>query len=342
MKLHNYRMFEKMEISFDPQYSIITGLNNSGKTTVLEAATISLGTIFTRLSGVYKYQFKLTDAHKESYLMDSTISTRLQFPVENSAEGVVNGKQVKWTRSMRSENGITTVGNAKEVLDISYELQKRLQGGDKSLILPVLAYYGANRLSCNNKENKIRYNTRVNGYIDCMIGTVNMKLMMNWFEKMTVQEYQRKEIGLPESPELHTVYRVIEECLSALTGYKDINIKYNLTTHDFDIEYIEGCRRIITKLSMLSIILQNIISIVTDISYRMATLNPQLFNKIITDTNGVVLIDDVELHMPKSWQQKIIVVLTKAFPKVQFIVTTNSSDVTSSVGDSHIMRLDNY
>lgn len=345
LKLHNYRMFTNVELEFDSKYSVIIGVNGAGKTTILEAATIALGTLFQQLSGVNKYGFKRTDAHRKYFPAGSGTDVQPQYPIENYAQGIVNGQEIQWKRTLRSENGTTTFGEAKELTSISAEYQDRLQAGDDTLTLPVLAYYGTGRLwdYHREKQNDItQYNTRTNGYIDCMDGTANSKLMMNWFQKMTIQKYQRLENGLPESPELHAVYRAMEECLSDFTGYKDIKIQYNLDTIDLDVFYTDvDNRRIIIPLGMLSDGFKEIISVVADIAYRMAVLNPQLLDRVILETDGVVLIDEVDLHLHPAWQQKIMGALTKVFPKVQFIVTTHAPAVVSSVDRQHMILLKN-
>lgn len=345
LKLHNYRMFTNVELEFDSKYSVIIGVNGAGKTTILEAATIALGTLFQQLSGVNKYGFKRTDAHRKYFPAGSGTDVQPQYPIENYAEGVVNGQEIQWKRTLRSETGTTTFGEAKEMTSISTEYQDRLQAGDDTLTLPVLAYYGTGRLwdYHREKQNDIaQYNTRTNGYIDCMDGTANSKLMMNWFQKMTIQKYQRLENGLPEAPELHAVYKAMEECLSDFTGYKDIKIQYNLDTIDLDVFYTdEDNRRIIIPLGMLSDGFKEIISVVADIAYRMAVLNPQLLDRVILETDGVVLIDEVDLHLHPAWQQKIMGALTKVFPKVQFIVTTHAPAVVSSVDRQHMILLKN-
>ena len=50
----------------------------------------------------------------------------------------------------------------------------------------------------------------MNGYMDCVDGTANIKLMMNWFAKMTVRKYQNQELGLEGIPELEAVYAAME------------------------------------------------------------------------------------------------------------------------------------
>lgn len=59
---------------------------------------------------------------------------------------------MKWVRSLNSESGNTTIKEAKELTNISKNVQKRIMTGDKSLILPLISYYGTGRLYAQKKE----------------------------------------------------------------------------------------------------------------------------------------------------------------------------------------------
>lgn len=76
-----------------------------------------------------------------------------------------------------------------------------------------------------------------------------------------------------------------------------------------------------------------------DIAYRMARLNPDLGENVALQTPGVVLIDEVDMHLHPSWQQTVINDLTGAFPLVQFIVTTHSPQLLTSVPPESIRIL---
>ena len=81
--------------------------------------------------------------------------------------------------------------------------------GDASLILPMIAYYGTGRLWDYHREKQNDFfetNNRMNSYLDCLDGTANIKLMMNWFSKMTIQKYQNQSLVWVGIPELEAVY----------------------------------------------------------------------------------------------------------------------------------------
>lgn len=80
-------------------------------------------------------------------------------------------------------------------------------------------------------------------------------------------------------------------------------------------------------------------SMIADIAYRMAVLNPQLLDNILDKTSGVVLIDEIDMHLHPKWQSKIIEILTEIFPKVQFIFTTHSPSVLANIPNENILIL---
>ena len=82
-------------------------------------------------------------------------------------------------------------------------------------------------------------------------------------------------------------------------------------------------------------------AIASDIAYRMAVLNPHLLDKVTEETDGIVLIDEIDMHLHPSWQRKVIDSLHKTFPKVQFILTTHSPTVLTNVPKENIRILDN-
>ena len=80
-------------------------------------------------------------------------------------------------------------------------------------------------------------------------------------------------------------------------------------------------------------------AMVADIAHRMVTLNPQLGKGALSETNGIVLIDEIDMHLHPSWQKHIIADLCKIFPQVQFVFTTHSPIVLSNVKNDNIVAL---
>lgn len=130
--------------------------------------------------------------------------------------------------------------------------------------------------------------------------------------------------------------------MTNLSGYSDVKIRYNMGTQELDVYYSEQDKqRMRIPLNQLSDGYKGMISLVADIAYRMATLNPQLGTEVLSKGDGVVLIDEVDLHLHPAWQQKVIDNLMNIFPKVQFIVSTHAPAIISSVKTDKLRILSN-
>ncbi len=343
--LKNYRCFEDISIDFDEKMTVIVGNNGAGKTSILEALAVSLGTFFDGLDGVSDISISKKDARLVAYDMGDGLDVQGQYPVEIDATGLLCGKSISWKRTLDGEKGRTTKKDASEIIGIAKDYQKRLRNGDRELVLPLLAYYGTGRLwdaHRKKSEDVFKTNTKTNGYIDCLNGTANVKLMMDWFRKKTIQMAGKDVNAFNSFITLPAVYHAMKACFERTTGYKEISLQYNLDTNEIDCYYTDGEERMRMPLSQMSDGYKGTISLVADIAYRMAVLNPQKGTAAVTETDGVVLIDEVDLHLHPAWQHHVLADLQEIFPNVQFIVTTHAPAVISSANSKNLVILNNY
>lgn len=343
LRLHNFRCYETLDMTFHPRLTIIVGTNGAGKTSVLEGIAVAVSTLFTAMDGIRSLPIGREYARLQSFAMGSTFDVQAQYPVEVAATAQNEGKLLHWKRSLNRADGSTTTKDAREMVRLSEEYQRRLREGDESLILPVLAYYGTGRLWDDHREKRgeaHQTSTRTNGYLDSVDGTANIKLMLGWFRRMTVQKYQNQELGIGPVPELEAVYRAMEDCYQRITHCETVKVQYNMNTNALDILTVdERGERMRMPLSQLSDGYRCTISLVADIAYRMATLNPQLLDEVCRRTGGIILIDEIDLHLHPAWQQRILEDLLAIFPQVQFVVTTHAPVVVSSAKSENLFLL---
>ena len=242
---------EKLEIDFNRQLTVLVGKNGSGKTTVLEAIAIALGTWFVGFNIVNaKGINKRTDPLRKAYQIGATDDVQTQFPVEIEAWGKIEESKdqiLHWKRELYTPTGTMTTKDAKEIVEYAAEYQKAISEGRTDIYLPMVAYYGTGRLWDYHRQKRtdvFKVSSRTNGYIDCLDGTANVKLMMDWFQIMTINKYQRQEENLESNPELDTVYLAMEKCLTNLSGYSDVKIRYNMGTQELDVYYSEQDKQI--------------------------------------------------------------------------------------------------
>ncbi|WP_092796325.1 retron Ec78 anti-phage system effector ATPase PtuA [Rheinheimera pacifica] len=82
---------------------------------------------------------------------------------------------------------------------------------------------------------------------------------------------------------------------------------------------------------------KSLLALVADIARRLTLLNPERDNPL--DGVGVVLIDEIDLHLHPSWQQVIVSRLQSTFKNIQFIITTHSPQVCHAVSSDNIWLL---
>lgn len=339
MTLHNFRCFTDLKVNFNNRLTVLVGSNGAGKSTVLEAAAIAAGTLTSAMDGLTNYGIKKSDAHYKCFDLGSNVDVQPQFPVEITAVGTIDGQEISWVRNLNSANGRGGLAAAKEMTMIAENYQNRMRNGDKALKLPIISYYGTGRLWNQHREKKndvFEKNNRSNGYIDSLDGAANDKLMMKWFQKMTIQQAQRGEL----IPEFTAVRMAMEQVFASITGFSNVQVQFNLDTSDIDILYFDkNEEHLRIPVSLLSDGYKCTISLIADIAYRMAILNPQLLDKVLTETEGIVLIDEIDLHLHPSWQKRILKDLMEVFPKVQFIVSTHAPEVINSAKQDSIVVL---
>jgi predicted ATP-binding protein involved in virulence len=81
------------------------------------------------------------------------------------------------------------------------------------------------------------------------------------------------------------------------------------------------------------------LALIVDLARRMAQADPHLGVDAI-DASGVVLIDEVDLHLHPRWQQRVLPDLLSAFPNIQFVVSTHSPQVLTTVQPNQIAPLE--
>jgi predicted ATP-binding protein involved in virulence len=77
--------------------------------------------------------------------------------------------------------------------------------------------------------------------------------------------------------------------------------------------------------------IRTMVGLVADLAYRAVKLNAHLKQNAVLNAEGIVLIDEIDLHLHPSWQQHVIQDLQSAFQKIQFVVTTHSPQVLTTL-----------
>lgn len=337
MTMINFKSFKEISYDFDKQFTLIIGNNGVGKTSILEGLSIVLGGFLAGIDGIDSRNIRLDEVRKsENKVGDATYTIEPQFPCIVEAKGTLLDENITWERSINNKKGRTTRVHAKELIKEVHRLSLEItKENSTEVVLPLLSYQSAGRLYSQKREKWLNpfsksELSRFMGYTDCLAAESNIKLFVNWFRRMSLIEIQKKrEIG-----ELKAVLYSINKFMSYMLD-SDVTIYY-----DFETEEVIVCKnKEEIPLRLMSSGYRTLIGMIADLSYRAALLNPQLKEKAVDQTPGVVLIDEIDLHLHPNWQWEIIEALKVVFPKVQFIATTHSPIIMSSFEYGYIIDL---
>lgn len=355
LRLRDYRCFEALDINFHPQLTVLVASNGAGKTSVLDAIAVAFGPYIGAFNESVGKSFKSTDI-RLTRVRETTTNEMEYAPkgIRLEATGFIPGSILEliggfgpaiWKRDLAGPTKArTTVKDAKELIDYGKRLQEAVRTPGTDIILPLLAYYGTGRLWQQKKQTgkKLARTSRTIGYTDCLDPGSSYKSFVAWFRYWSTNAFKgqleaNKAGRAYESTEfdhyLESVGGAVNACLS-LSGWKDIN--YSLSREEL-VAHHEQYGEL--PVSLLSDGIRNMIGMVADIAFRATKLNPQLGAQAAAETPGVILIDEVDMHLHPEWQQVVLQNLVTAFPSLQFIVTTHSPQVLTTVSSERIRIL---
>lgn len=343
--LRNFRLFREIEIVFNERLTVLVAPNGGGKTAVLDGITLALKYFVANMENWKEPQnssgFDYWDARR--VLSPDGSNDPLERP-SYSAVACITGEDCIWMREMASlkRKSRTTWVNASCIKQKADELRGQLvdykEGkSPHSPTLPILCCYGAGRLYGTQKltDKKTRPDTsRISGYLDCFSPTSNYKTFANWFNRYWLEALSEDKLNKTPTHnakgKIEAVRGVVDQLLKP-TGWH--SLEWDAVEEELTIAHSEHGR---LPVSIQSDGVRNIIGLAGDIAHRMMRLNPHLGAEAVELTPGIVMIDEVDMHLYPSWQQLIIDALCGAFPSVQFIITTHSPQVISTIPDKHI------
>lgn len=336
------------EIEVGP-LTVIVAKNGMGKSSTLDAIRIALGTFTSAFD--YPSPVHIAKADIRIAPTGESPSGALALPVSVRATGMVRAHQETWGRALLKEEGRTTTKDARCISDFGMGLKQAMRmDGNNPDILPLVVYYGTARLWKEHKETdkgKPLAKPRDFGYAYCLDGNSNYKSVYRWITDALWAELTAQQVALAKdvaSKQLQAIRNALGTLLER-EGYLN-RLHFNAYFKELAIVQVntDGTGEqngISVPISALSDGVRAIFSMVVDIAFRCAKLNPQLGESACAQTPGIVLIDEIDQHLHPAWQQTVLDTLQTAFPLLQFIVTTHSPQVISSVPKGCVRVIEN-
>jgi predicted ATP-binding protein involved in virulence len=336
LELQNFRCFDQKTFEFSDQFNVFIGDNATGKTAILDALAIGIGSFFLGIDKIDSVNINKDEIRRILRKEGETLTLEPILPVVVSCQGCLDVTEMSWTREIKTDGGSTTREGAKKILQYARELQQiiRVQEQERErIILPVISYYSTGRLWVQHREIKnlktLPPDSRFLGYKNCLTKSYEMKKIMQWFKTWELTSLQQgKTLG--------TLSGVKEAIKNGMEDWQDV--KYDILQKELVATAQDGRT---LPFRMLSDGVKNMIGMVADIAYRCVTLNPQFEGEAARLTPGIVLIDEIDLHLHPKWQRRVVEDLKRTFPKIQFFATTHSEHIIQSLRDGELIDLNN-
>lgn len=221
-----------------------------------------------------------------------------------------------------------------QIKSLALEAQIRVRNG-QPVLLPLIAYYGTGRLWLQPDEEHPdptdgdkRELSRFAGYRDAMDPRCSPLELIRWIK--------RQEWGAFVERQESELYRIVKRAMvSMVEGAQDL--RFDPKREEVVLSFRD---REAQPFDNLSDGQRNMLAMVGDIATRMARLNPQLGEQALEETPGVVLIDEIDLHLHPRWQRHLVEDLRKTFPRIQFIATTHSPFIIQTLRPGELILLD--
>ncbi len=329
----NFRGFADITVEFSKGINLIIGNNGFGKTSLIEAISISLSTSFGLLKGV---ETRNLEEKTVRYIYkkdgDATYSIHRQFPQMILCE-------FQWDSQTKYNVGMERKGEANLAEKIDYKILEKLSEiiNEHNKNAPIFCLQTFDRdwnIHRDDYEKNMSISTgmtlRTDGYNGCLSGKGIDDVIQRWCLKMSFLEFQKKH----PVHEFQLFQNTIKQFMAImLETSDDVKVEYSVETQGLEITIGDKKESIYS----LSTGYRAILYMIMELAYRASVLNPTMQN--FSELEGVVLIDEIDAHLHPKWQWKILDAIRKVFPCVQFIIATHSPIVISSVKDARIIKL---
>ena len=333
ISINNFKAVKAVDIEFTPGVNLLIGDNGAGKTSILEAIAVALAGILKGVNGVPTKNILQSDIH---FSMDEKGDASSEIHYENPTEVLCtlkNGKQeFHWKRFRLDENGNTRTKMEED------GVVKWMQtiANDSSAMLPLLCFQSDARVwqmrrGDFGKELKKKLNDRRCGYIGCLDYSLDIKGIQAWCLKMELNAFQKRR----EIKEYEAFKKIIAFFMKKISGLNN----------EPEIYYSSQLEQLVYReadtampITSLSAGYQSLLWMIMNLAYRLALLNPDNSDKL-REAVGIVLIDEIDMHLHPKWQWNIISALEETFPNIQFILATHSPIVISSCKNEQLIMI---
>lgn len=326
LEMYSFRGIYDLTLEFhETEPTVLIGINGVGKSSILDCLAVLLSHLIEGIQNQAEAGRNFTQQDILNGLNDT----------DNEVTISLDSRELTWSLvQIREgfEDFSPKQNNLAKLKEVSREINHQWKAEPKANI-PLAVYYPVNRAVLDIpleilKEHPFK---QIDAYDQALTGVaIGFGGFFQWFR---VQEDVENELRLDNPTYRNRQLEAVRQAIySLLPGFSNLRVRRfpQLMT------LIKQSQELIVN--QLSDGEKCLLAMVGDLARRLAIANPSLSDPL--QGSGVVLIDEIELHLHPKWQREIIPALTRTFPNCQFIVTTHSPQVISQVKPDSIYILE--
>ena len=359
LKLRNFKKFNEVTFEFPRRvdappgsgsFHVLIGENGTGKTSILDAAAVALGVWLEhvpdsllansrrRLSAEYK---RLVSAPGGDRILLEQASGELAVRATGQ---ILDQNSIQWGQTLAAGRRRISNRESMKALEAIASAYERIQNRER-VLLPVIAYYGAGRAWLPHNQRK-QVKAKSNGpanrweaFYDCLNDRIRLADLNRWFRSEAIARGNR---GGSYRPGFEIVVRAVYQVVPGTEG-----LEYDPDREEIILS-IDGNPQPFSNLSAGQ---RSLFALVADIAIKMVTQNnylvpsdiltegDKLSPPVLAQTPGVVLIDELDVHLHPKWQREVVDTLRNTFPGIQFIATSHSPFIVQSLRSDELINL---
>lgn len=325
LSLVNFRGIQSLTLDLTAhQTAILIGKNGAGKSSVLDAAAIAMTRITAHLKapGAGNRHLQATDINNNQSVAAITIK------VEHNANAY-SWQLIRKGRYAKKQDGEHFISSTEPVKNLAQVLTDAMTG--EAACLPLLAYYPVNRavLDIPLKIRKSHDFTPLGAFENALTNATNFRVFFEWFRNQEDIENERR---IENSAYRDTALEAVRAAIQIfLNNCSNLRVRRNPLRMSI---IKDGAEVLINQLSDGE---KCLLALIGDIARRLAIANPHSATPLTG--NGIVLIDEIELHLHPAWQRNIVHQLQTTFPNCQFIISTHSPQVLGDGANAAIYAI---
>ena len=354
-RLQNVGRFKDLDMTLAPtdkhssNVTVLVGNNGAGKTTLLKSLATSLSWLVARIRSEKGNGSPVGDED----ILNGASAAAISIAVSDDVGEFIsqpNTALFQWILARPRQGRKTDTHSSFTDVSRLADLYRIRLTEDETASLPLIAHYPVER-SVLEIPLKIRTKhsfDQLDGYDNALSRGVDFRRFFEWFRE---REDAENESGVSSTvlTEISNKYGKDSHIWNALTDLKASTRDRQLTAVRTAIStFMPGFTNLRVQrkprlhmaidkhgvklnVSQLSQGEKSMMALVGDIARRLAMMNQSLANPLQGD--GIVLIDEVDLHLHPKWQRNLVRQLSETFPNCQFVLTTHSPLVISDAKD---------